>query len=41
MRNLSDQQLQMAIVQLDQAIYNHDQWHRNLERVLVARAPTR
>ena len=39
MRHLSDQQLQTAIVQLDQAIYNHDQWHRSLRRVLVARLP--
>jgi diguanylate cyclase len=39
MRHLSDEQLQTAIVQLDQAMYNHDQWHRNLLRVLVSRLP--
>jgi diguanylate cyclase (GGDEF)-like protein len=31
--------LQGALAQLDQAIYNHEQWYRNLVRVLVARLP--
>lgn len=35
----SIQQLQVAIVQLEQAIYNHEQWHKNLLRVLIARLP--
>lgn len=35
----SIQQLQMAIAQLEQAIYNHEQWYRNLLRVLIARLP--
>ena len=39
MRDLPDPQLQLAIAQLDQAIYNHEQWHRNMLRVLVARLP--
>lgn len=39
MRNLTDLELQGAIAQLDQATYNHDQWHRGLLRVLVARLP--
>jgi diguanylate cyclase len=36
---LSGQELQFAIAQLDQAIYNHEQWYKNLVRVLVARLP--
>jgi diguanylate cyclase len=36
---ISGPELQSAIAQLDQAIYNHDQWHRNVMRVLVARLP--
>jgi diguanylate cyclase len=39
MLDLSDEQVQAAIGQLDQALYNHDQWYRNLLRVLVARLP--
>lgn len=39
MLQLSGQQLQAAIAQLDQAIYNHEQWHKNLVRVLIARLP--
>jgi diguanylate cyclase (GGDEF)-like protein len=35
----SIQQLQMAIAQLEQAIYNHEQWYKNLLRVLIARLP--
>jgi diguanylate cyclase (GGDEF)-like protein len=33
------QQLQTAIAQLEQAIYNHEQWYKNLLRVLIARLP--
>ena len=29
----------MAIAQLDQAMYNHEQWYKNLVRVLVVRLP--
>jgi diguanylate cyclase len=29
----------MAIAQLDQAIYNHEQWYKNLQRTLIARLP--
>jgi len=36
---LSGRDLQVAVAQLDQAIYNHDQWYRNLVRVLVSRLP--
>ena len=36
---LSGQELRSAIAQLDQAIYNHEQWYKNLVRVLVARLP--
>lgn len=39
MSYLSIQQLQMAIAQLEQAIYNHEQWYKNLLRVLIARLP--
>lgn len=31
--------LQLARTELDQAIYNHDQWHRELSRVLICRLP--
>jgi diguanylate cyclase len=34
-----DQQVQAAIAQLDQAIYHHEQWYKNLVRVLIARLP--
>ena len=36
---LSGRELQSAIAQLDQAIYNHEQWYKSLIRVLVARLP--
>jgi diguanylate cyclase len=39
MSALSGQDLQTSVAQLDQAIYNHDQWHKNLVRVLVSRLP--
>lgn len=35
----SPQQLQTIIAQLDQAIYNHEQWHKGLLRTLIARLP--
>src|SRR5574337_784505 len=35
----SIQQLQMAIAEIEQAIYNHEQWYRNLLRALIARLP--
>lgn len=39
MWQLSLQQLQTAIAHLDQAIYNHEQWYKNLQRTLIARVP--
>jgi diguanylate cyclase (GGDEF)-like protein len=36
---MSGRDLQAAVAQLDQAFYNHDQWHKNLVRVLVSRLP--
>jgi diguanylate cyclase (GGDEF)-like protein len=36
---ISSHDLQSAVAQLDQAIYNHEQWHKNLVRVLVSRLP--
>jgi diguanylate cyclase len=39
MSPLPGRELQTAIAQLDQAIYNHEQWYNNLVRVLVARLP--
>lgn len=39
MRDLSDQQVQLATTLLEQATYNHEQWHRGVLRVLVARLP--
>lgn len=35
----TNQQLQSAIAQLDQALYNHEQWYKNLLRVLIAHVP--
>jgi len=37
--HLSNQELQAAIAQLDQAIYSHEQWHNGVLRVLVAHLP--
>ncbi len=39
MLDLSGQRLQSAIAHFDQAIYNHEQWYKNLVRVLIARLP--
>ena len=36
---ISSQELQTAVAQLDQAIYNHEQWQKNLVRILVLRLP--
>lgn len=35
----TNQQLHSAISQLDQALYNHEQWYKNLLRVLIAHVP--
>ena len=35
--SLTNQQLQAGIAELDHAIYLHDQWYKNLLRVLVSR----
>lgn len=35
----TNQQLQSIISQLDQAIYSHDQWYKNILRVLIVRIP--
>ena len=37
MDSLTNQQLQAGIAELDHAIYLHDQWYKNLLRVLVSR----
>lgn len=39
MAHLSDEQLHTALAELDQALYNHEQWHKSLMRVLVANIP--
>ncbi len=39
MPRLSSQQLLAVITQLDQAIYNHEQWHKGVVRVLIAGLP--
>ena len=40
MADYSLQQLQKIIAQLDQAIYNHEQWHKAFLRTLIARLPS-
>ncbi len=37
---LSVQKIQGVIAQLDQAVYNHEQWYKGLLRTLIARLPT-
>jgi diguanylate cyclase (GGDEF)-like protein len=37
--NLSGEELQAAVAHLDQAVYNHEQWYKNLQRALIARLP--
>jgi len=39
MPNLPPSQLQSMLSQLDQALYNHEQWYKNLSRALIARLP--
>jgi len=39
MASFTNQQLQTLIAQLDQAIYSHDQWHKNLLRILISHLP--
>ena len=39
MWHLSLEQLQTAIAHLDQAIYNHEQWYKDLQGTLIARLP--
>lgn len=40
MPNLPPSQLQSMLGHLDQALYNHEQWYKNVTRVLIARLPT-
>jgi diguanylate cyclase (GGDEF)-like protein len=39
MASFSNQQLQLIIAQLDQAIFNHDQWYKHILRILILRIP--
>lgn len=39
MTSASQEELYTALQQLDQAIYNHQQWHKDLIRTLVCRLP--
>lgn len=39
MFNASPEELQAALQQLEQAIYNHDQWYKELNRALICRLP--
>ena len=39
MLNITHDDLQRVLLQLDQALYNHDQWHESLLRNLVCRMP--
>lgn len=39
MPNVLPSQLQSVLGQLDQALYNHEQWHRNISRALISRLP--
>lgn len=36
MDSISNQQVQIVIGQLDQALYSHEQWYKNLQRVLIS-----
>ncbi len=36
---LTNHELQLGILELDHAIYLHDQWFRNLLKVLIAHVP--
>jgi diguanylate cyclase (GGDEF)-like protein len=37
--NLNVDEIRTIITQLDQAIYNHEQWHKHIMRTLVSRLP--
>lgn len=39
MLNISQDELQAALIQLDQAIYNHNQWYESLIRTMVCNLP--
>ncbi len=39
MLNIDRQELQEALQQLDQAIYNHNQWSKNLTRSIICKLP--
>jgi diguanylate cyclase len=39
MLNITHNDLQRVLLQLDQAIYNHTQWYESLLRTLVCRLP--
>lgn len=39
MAHFTNHQLQFVIAQLDQALYNHDQWYKRLLRVLISHLP--
>lgn len=39
MLNISQEQLQSILLQLEQAIYNHNQWHESLIRTMVCNLP--
>jgi diguanylate cyclase len=38
MDSLNNQQVQAVIAELDQALYSHEQWYKNLQRVLISHA---
>jgi diguanylate cyclase (GGDEF)-like protein len=39
MLNISKEELQETLQQLDQALYNHEQWHRELTRTIICQLP--
>lgn len=39
LQNMSREELQKALFELEQALHNHLQWHRNLIRTLACRSP--
>lgn len=39
MSNLPPSQLQSILSHIDQALYNHEQWYKNVSRVLIAHLP--
>jgi len=40
MLNIDHQELQSTLQQLDQAIYNHEQWSKDLIHSIICRVPT-